>query len=115
MCLHTNTRIPFSRRKCGFVLYSILLHVLILFSSPSIRAQEEFIPTPSRFITSFPFNTFTGGVVVIRAQFSDFPDTLNFIMDTGSGGISLDSANCQRLKIQTQPSDKTIRGIAGIR
>ncbi|MFI5155765.1 MAG: aspartyl protease family protein, partial [Chitinophagales bacterium] len=83
----------------------------------SIRgnAQEEFIPSPSRLITSIPFNTFTGGIVVIRAQFSDYPDTLNFILDTGSGGISLDSATCARLKIPLQMSDRIIRGIAGIR
>lgn len=115
MHLLTNTLIFFSRRRPGRILASLAIHLLILFSSFSVLAQEEFIPTPSRFITSFPFNTFTGGVVVIRARFSDFPDSLNFIMDTGSGGISLDSVTCQRLKIQTQPSDKTIRGIAGIR
>jgi hypothetical protein len=54
-------------------------------------------------------------VVVIRAMLEGYPDSLNFILDTGSGGISLDSATCVRLKIPTLPSDKTIRGIAGIR
>ena len=34
---------------------------------------------------------------------------------TGSGGISLDSQTVSELKIPFQPSDKTIRGIAGIR
>ena len=30
--------------------------------------------------------------MLIRAQLNDIPDSLNFILDTGSGGISLDSA-----------------------
>ncbi len=97
-----------------FLSFFFYLFILTL---ASIRgnAQEEFIPSPSRLITSMPFNTFTGGIVVIRAQFADYPDTLNFILDTGSGGISLDSATCARLKIPLQISDRIIRGIAGIR
>lgn len=95
---------------------SYLTSFLFLLFYPELsKAQEEFIPSPSRLIASLPFNTFTGGVVVIRGQFANYPDTLNFILDTGSGGISLDSATCARLKIPTVVSDKTIRGIAGIR
>jgi PDZ domain/Aspartyl protease len=103
-------------RRCAIHLsvYFSLLFASLCFSILSF-AQEEFIPTPSRYITSLPFNTFTGGVVVIKAKFANYPDSLNFIMDTGSGGISLDSATCVRLKIPTIPSDRTIRGIAGIR
>jgi PDZ domain/Aspartyl protease len=52
---------------------------------------------------------------VIRALLGNYPDSLNFIMDTGSGGISLDSATCVRLQIPTVASDRTIRGIGGIR
>ncbi len=90
--------------------------VLLGFFSPSlVKGQEEFLPPPSRLIISFPFSTFTGGVVVIRGQLDNYPDSLNFILDTGSGGISLDSSTCVRLKIKPIPSDKTIRGIAGIR
>ena len=97
-------------------IFSIILTTLLFISGSShVFAQEEFIPSPSRLITSLPFTTFTGGIVVIRGQFADYPDTLNFILDTGSGGISLDSATCARLKIHTQISDRTIRGIAGIR
>jgi hypothetical protein len=53
--------------------------------------------------------------MVVRATLDDFPDTLNFIMDTGSGGISLDSVTADRLHLQTTPSDKTVKGIAGIK
>jgi hypothetical protein len=91
-----------------------LLSLLCLLLGPA-RAQEEFVPKPSRYITSFPFKTLTGGVIVIKGRFGHYPDTLNFILDTGSGGISLDSATSARLKVKTQLSDRTIRTIAGIR
>jgi PDZ domain/Aspartyl protease len=69
----------------------------------------------SKLITQVPFTTFTGGVVVIRAQLVGYPDTLNFIIDTGSGGISLDSTTCIRLNIVPVLTDKLIMGIGGIR
>ncbi|MEJ0083504.1 MAG: hypothetical protein WDM78_21715 [Puia sp.] len=69
----------------------------------------------AKLITQVPFTTFTGGVVVIRAQLVGYPDTLNFIMDTGSGGISLDSTTCIRLNITPVLTDKLIMGIGGIR
>ncbi len=94
---------------------SLFAAMLLLFSSMKGKAQEEFIPPPARLITTIPFSTFTGGVVVIKARLGDFPDSLNFIMDTGSGGISLDSTTSVRLNLLPKPSDKTIRGIAGIR
>ena len=52
---------------------------------------------------------------MVRARLQDFPDTLNLILDTGSGGISIDSTTSLRLKLKPVPSDKTILGIAGIR
>jgi Aspartyl protease/PDZ domain len=80
----------------------------------SLKAQEEFIEPPSKFITSIPFNQLTGGIVIIQAKFGDFPDTLNFILDTGSSGISLDSTTAEYFKLKPVPSERTIRGIAGI-
>ena len=76
--------------------------------------QEEFI-TPSQFITKFNFRQLTGGVILINGLFANFPDTLNFILDTGSGGISLDSLTVDYFHLKPVPSDRTIRGIAGIR
>lgn len=70
---------------------------------------------PAKLVTSFPFQQFTGGVIVVKARINDFPDTLNFIFDTGSGGISLDSATCERLGLKVVPSDQYIRGIGGIK
>src|SRR6476469_8346547 len=78
------------------------------------QAQEEFI-APSKLLTRMSFRQLTGGVVLLKACFSDFPDSLNFILDTGSGGISLDSATTAYFGLKPTPSDRIIRGIGGIR
>jgi hypothetical protein len=89
--------------------------LLIASFSIHANAQEEFVAPPSRYITQFPFKLLTGGIITLKAKVSDYPDSLNFILDTGSGGISLDSTTVERLGIKTELSDRTIRGIAGIR
>jgi hypothetical protein len=92
----------------------ILLAGLLLLSTAS-RSQEEFIEPPSKILSRFSFVQLTGGVVIIQAQLNDFPDTLNFILDSGSSGISLDSSTVDYFKLKPIPSDRTIRGIAGIK
>jgi len=77
-------------------------------------SQEEFVEQ-SRLLTRFHFIQFTGGVVLLKCLFGTFPDSLNFILDTGSGGISLDSTRVKELGLKPEPSEKSIRGIAGIR
>lgn len=93
----------------------LLIQVVTLLISFCAYSQEEFVPLPAKLLTTFPFKQFSGGVVVLQATLNDIPDTLNFILDTGSGGISLDSTTCNRLQVTTTASNKTIRGIAGIR
>jgi hypothetical protein len=80
-----------------------------------VLAQEEFVPPQATLITRFSFYQISGGIVIVKAQLDDFPDSLNFVFDTGSGGISLDSATAAYLQLKQEKSDKTIRGIAGIR
>lgn len=80
-----------------------------------LNAQEQFVAKPTRHITTFPFKILTGGVITLKAKVSEFPDSLTFILDTGSGGISLDSATAADLKVKTTLSDRTIRSISGIR
>lgn len=53
--------------------------------------------------------------MVIRACFDNIKDTMNFILDTGSGGISLDSSTCSEFHIPTVQTDTSITGIAGVR
>jgi hypothetical protein len=79
------------------------------------KAQELFVEPPSTFITSFSFRLLNGGVILVTAGVNDYADSLNFILDTGSGGISLDSATVDELGIPVIPSDKTIKGIGGVR
>ena len=94
---------------------TILLLVGFMLVHATVAAQETFDRPVAKFITSFPFTLLTGGVIVLHAAIDNHPDTLNFILDTGSGGISLDSATVNSLGLTTQPSNRTIRGIAGIR
>ena len=85
------------------------------FCAPVLRAQEEFIEPPSKHLTTVKFTQLTGGIVILHARVDEYPDTLNFILDTGSSGISLDSSTVDYLGLKPVPTDRTIRGIAGIR
>lgn len=52
---------------------------------------------------------------MIRATIGEIPDTLQFILDTGSAGISLDTATCVRLGLKLTPSDRIVRGLGASR
>jgi len=79
-------------------------------------AQEIYSPRPqAQFITRFPFKQFSGGVMVVQARLNDIPDTLNFILDTGSGGISLDSSTCAQHNLQPKNSDTLVTGMGSSR
>lgn len=56
-----------------------------------------------------------GGVIAIDAKIGEHLQTLNFILDTGSAGISLDSATCREMNILMKPTDTTVSGIAGVK
>jgi len=81
----------------------------------SAMGQEEFVPPQAKLITRFPFTQLSGGIVIVRAQLDNFPDTLNLVFDTGSGGISLDSLTVGYLKLTSIKTERTIRGIGGIK
>lgn len=92
---------------------SILLLFLVL---PLASYGQEIISPPAPvFVTRFPFKQYSGGVMVIRACFENIKDSFNFILDTGSGGISLDSSTCSEFNIKTRQTDTTITGIGGRR
>lgn len=93
-------------------IYCTILFIFVLVNA---HAQEILPQKEAKFITRFPFRQFSGGVMVLQAQFGNVPDSLNFILDTGSGGISLDSATCTEFNIPIKASDTTITGIGGIR
>ncbi len=89
-----------------------LLNALLCFNVSATVTTE--VPR-AKYITSFSFRQFSGGVILLKATVNDFSDSLNFILDTGCGGISMDSVTCARLGLATVPSDVVIRGIAGAR
>ena len=70
---------------------------------------------PAKLITTFHFKQLNGGVILVKARFDNIQDTFNFILDTGSGGISLDSTTASRYSIPHIPSGRYIYGIAGVR
>lgn len=98
--------------------------LLVLLSSCSLlqklgRPSHELVSgegePPAQLVTAIPFQEFTGGVLVLKAKIDGIPDSLNFILDTGSGGISLDSSTCADHGIKVDSSDRFIRGIGGVR
>jgi hypothetical protein len=78
----------------------------------SVASGQE---TPVQPLTRIPFLSLTGGVMIVTAQMPPFPDTLQFIFDTGSSGISLDSSTAAYLGLQPVYSGYAIRGVGGIR
>lgn len=93
----------------------LFIGIFLFLLVPDLQAQEEFVEPPSRVLTRVPFRQLTGGVIILHARLDEFPDTLNFILDTGSSGISLDSTTASYFELTPEPSERSIRGIAGIR
>ncbi|MCH5600109.1 aspartyl protease family protein [Niabella ginsengisoli] len=91
----------------------IALLILVVFFAHIAMSQEEFIDPPSRELTKIRFMQFTGGVIVFKALLDNFEDSLTFVLDTGSGGISLDSTTVSKLGLQPSSPERMIRGIGG--
>ncbi len=94
---------------------AIVCLLVFFLSSLASYSQEEFVMPQSKSLTKFKFAQLSGGIIILRAQLDNIPDTLNFVLDTGSGGISLDSSTVEEFKIPKEKSDRTIRGIAGMK
>ncbi|RYG32124.1 MAG: signal protein PDZ, partial [Chitinophagaceae bacterium] len=91
-----------------------VLLIMVMLQKPA-HSQPENAGNDAHLLASIPFKMYHGGVIVLRAKFEYVPDSLNFILDTGSGGISLDSATCEIHHIPTRLTDTTILGIGGSR
>lgn len=88
---------------------------MILLSPSFAAAQEIVTDTHPTLITRFPFKQYSGGVMIVRARFENIKDSFNFILDTGSGGVSLDSSTCVEFSLESRLTDTTITGIGGQR
>ena len=113
-CITKSTRVRRKESQTG-VPIAWYITVLYCFFIGNIQAQEEFVSPAARHITYVPFNMLTGGIMIVRATFDNSKDSLNFVLDTGSGGISLDSTTAEYLGVEKKLSDKTVRGIAGVK
>lgn len=96
-------------------LNALFIGLSLMGAHVNVVAQADSVIASSVLITKFSIKLLTGGVVIIRATVGDKPDSLNFVLDTGSGGISLDSSTVDYLQLPPVESERTIRGIAGIR
>lgn len=92
-----------------------LFFILFLFYNSLSYGQKTSFDKPAAFITKFHFKQLSGGVILINARFDTIEQPLNFILDTGSGAISLDSSTVEEFHISHIPSGRTINGIAGIK
>jgi len=113
-CKPKSTRV---RRNQSLSRVSPAWYIIVLccFLYTNANAQEEFVPPAAKHVTFVPFYMLTGGIMIVRATLDDHKDSLNFVLDTGSGGISLDSATAAYLRVEQKMSDKTVRGIAGVK
>jgi len=100
-------RIKLKRLVC-LPKYGLVLLCFSLFTKIDGYSQNRLISTNS-------FLQVTGGVIIIQAQLAPFSDTLQFIFDTGSSGISLDSSTAKYLGLQPTYAGQLIRGVGGIR
>lgn len=97
-----------------FILFLLVLFIIAV-NRTVAYAQNTTAVSSSNLITRFPFTTLSGGIIIIRVQLGDFRDTLNFILDTGSGGVSLDSSTVSYFHLQVTPTERRLRGIGGMR
>lgn len=92
-----------------------IITILLLLSFFYAGAQKKKHEMDAKKLTEFSFTELIGGVILVKANLNDSLLDLNFILDTGSGAISLDSATVANNNIPHKPSGKKVRGIAGIK
>lgn len=95
-----------------FFVRLLCITATVLFTSFSAYSKNETESSKAELLTKFPFILTNRGIIIIKGQFGSFPDTLNFILDTGSGGISIDSATAQRFNLTPTTSEETLKGLA---
>ena len=94
-------------------LYLILCLLSGVATLPASAQDRESGLPEKRYLTTFRFQVLNGGIILGKVKMNNFPDSLNFIFDTGCGGVSLDSATCEHFKLTPEASSNMIRGIAG--
>ncbi|MCW3113870.1 MAG: hypothetical protein JWR18_2266 [Segetibacter sp.] len=90
----------------------VFITFAVLFIHPSAHSKPFTESPKAQLVTKLPFMLTSRGIIILQGHFGAFPDTLNFILDTGSGGISLDSATAKHFHLTPSMTDETIRGLA---
>ncbi len=94
-------------------LKSLVLCLLLGASLHPANAQPDDGMPASRYLGTIRFGVLNGGIILGKALLKGYPDSLNFIFDTGCGGVSLDSATADHYHLVPQTNVNYIRGIAG--
>ncbi|TAE62013.1 MAG: PDZ domain-containing protein [Bacteroidetes bacterium] len=90
--------------------------VIVLLLLAKAGYTQEYLEAPaSTLLTKFRFRMLHGGVLLVEGLVANKADTLQFVLDTGSSGISLDSSLVARLQLPVTPSDKVVKGIGGVK
>jgi len=87
------------------ILFTSLPLIVLFFR---VAAQDSFEEPSSQELTTIKFIQFTGGVICFKALLDDKKDSLLFILDTGSGGISLDSTTVRELGIEPPAPERLV-------
>ncbi len=95
-------------RKVNVVIFLLCVVLSLIFTT--VSAQQK-----ASLVGRFPFRQFLGGVILVQGKLDTISTPINFILDTGSGGISLDSSTCAEFNIPTTKTDTTLSGIGGIK
>ncbi len=102
--------------KIGFLPLFVLLFLFIQGINNPVNATHYQVENgAAKLLTRIPFTLLSGGIIIIKVQLDDFPDTLNFILDTGSSGISLNSNIVDYFHLKVTPTERMLRGIGSLR
>lgn len=101
----------------NLIARAFLLFVLLFFAGNChyANAQKSRNDYTAKLVTKIPFTILSGGIIILEVRLDSFPDTLNFILDTGSGGVSLDSSTVVYFNLPVTPSERKLRGIGSMR
>ncbi|MEN9962930.1 MAG: hypothetical protein RL582_25 [Bacteroidota bacterium] len=84
----------------------------LLFWNADLFCRNVSDSTESRYIGSIPFQTLSGGVLMVVGSLDGWKDSLHFILDTGSGAISIDATKSASMGFVSNESSN-LSGIGG--
>jgi hypothetical protein len=92
-----------------------MIVIVFLYLVGTTSAQDPSANSKASFVSKFPFLLSSRGIIIIKGGIGENPAALNFVLDTGCGGISLDSATAKQLNLEPQKSEQKIKGLSQIK